>query len=176
MKLRLATINDSEAIARVHCDSWDATFSKFAPEIVEARGDQFPRRKQHWDAMLRDEQLFTYVAVKEDEIIGFGQGRQVREELGVAFDGELVRLYVAPESKGQGIGKKLINKVATTLKEQGNTSLVVVAWAINTPARKVYEHLGAKFIKEIAQEKDGFDNSQAVYVWEDINTIIEATS
>ena len=176
MKLRPATIKDSEAIARVHCDSWDAAFLQFAPEIVEARGDQFPRRKQQWDALLRDEELFTYVAIENDNIIGFGQGGQVREELDVPYDGELVRLYVVPEAKGRGAGKMLINKVATTLKEQGNTSLVVVAWAINTPARKVYEHLGAKFIKVIAQEKDGLDNSQAVYVWKNINTIIEATS
>lgn len=175
MKLRLATINDCKAIARIHCDSWDAAFSQFAPELVKARGDQFPRREQQWDTLLRDEQLFTYVAVNDEKIIGFAQGGQVREELGVPYDGELVRLYVAPSAKGQGIGKTLINKVATILKEQGNTSLVVVAWSINTPARKVYEHLGAKFIKEIVQEKDGFDNSQTVYVWKDINTIIEVT-
>ena len=68
------------------------------------------------------------------------------------------------------------NELAKTLKEQGKQSLVVLAWSINTPARKVYEHLGAKLIKELVNEKDGFDNSQAVYVWRDINKVLEATS
>src|SRR5690606_37747907 len=110
-------------------------------------------------------------------IIGFGQGSPVRAELEVPeYDGELTLLYVSPHHKGQGVGKRLIHKVAKTLKEQGKQSLVVLAWSINTPARKVYEHLGAKLIKELVNEKDGFDNSQAVYVWRDINKVLEATS
>lgn len=177
MRLRLAKLADQEAIARVHCASWDAAFSTFALEIVKARGEQFPRRLQQWGELLQNEQVFTYVGIDIDEkIVGFGQGGAARDELDVSYDGELHRLYVAPDKKGHGIGKLLINKVSVTLKEQGKHSLVVVAWSINTSARKVYEHLGATYVKEIVQEKDGFNTSQTVYVWENINMVIEATS
>lgn len=178
MKLRLATINDQDDIARLHCDSWHETFNPIVPELVKLRGDQFSGRYQTWGSILQDEQFFTYVAVDASEkIVGVGQGGTVRADLNEPnYDGELVRLYVAPDKKGQGIGKKLINIVASTLESQGKQSMIVVAWSINTPARAIYKHLGATFIKEIAQEKDGFDNSQAVYGWQNINTIIEASA
>lgn len=178
MKLRLATVRDQAEIAHLHCDSWYEAFNTINPELVKARGDDYSRRYRTWGEILQDEQFFTYVAVdKTEKILGFGQGGTVRDHLNEpSYDGELVRLYVAPDKKGLGIGKKLINIVARTLKSQGNNSMIVVAWSINTPARAVYEHLGATFIKEIAQEKDGFDNSQAVYGWQNINTIIEASA
>ncbi len=178
MKLRLATLADQAEIARLHCDSWHEAFMSINPDLVKARGDDYPRRYQTWGKILQDEQFSTHVAVdKSGQIVGVGQGGTVREELGVPeYDGELVRLYIAPDNKGQGVGKKLINIVASTLKSQDKQSMIVVAWSINVPARAVYEHLGAKFIKEIVQEKDGFDNSQAVYGWQDIDTIIEASA
>jgi ribosomal protein S18 acetylase RimI-like enzyme len=177
MKLRLAILDDQEAIARLHCVSWEATFIKIVPELVKARGDEFPRRMQQWGERLRNQNYVTYLAVDtQEKIIGFGQGSQVRDELEQPqYDGELTLLYVSPEHKGQGIGKRLINKVARTLKEQGKQSLVVAAWSINTPAKNVYQHLGAKYVKELVQEKDGFNNSQTIYVWQDINSAIEAT-
>ncbi len=176
MILRLATIDDREAIARVHCASWEAAFTPIAPELVKARGDEFPRRYQTWGEILSNKRTFTYVAVENGQILGFGEGGTVRKELGISdSDGELHRLYVAPDKKGRGIGKKLINQVANTLKKQGKKSLVVVAWSINEPAKAIYQHLGAKFVKELKQEKDGFDNSQTIYLWQDINVVIEAT-
>lgn len=178
MKLRLATLNDCEQIARLHCDSWVTAFSKINPDLVRARGDQFPRRFEAWGKFLKDEDLFTYLAENEQhELLGFGQGGQVRDDLALPhYDGELVRLYVSPLAQKQGIGKKLIHQVATTLKDHGNKSMVVVAWKINLPARRVYEYLGAQFIKEIKQEHNGFDNSQSIYAWDDIDDVIEATA
>lgn len=178
LKIRPATVTDCEAITCVHCDSWEATFQAINPELVKARGDQYPRRFQQWTERLQNEQLITFVALDENEkIIGFGQGGAVREDRELSeYDAELTLLYVALEHKGQGIGKKLINKVAFRLKNQGKQSLVVVAWSINKPAKAVYQHLGAKFVKEIVQEKNGFDNSQTIYVWKDINSVIEVTS
>lgn len=178
MRLRLATLDDREKIARLHCESWVAAFSKINPDLVKSRGDQFPRRYEAWGNFLKDEALFTYLAEDENqELLGFGQGGQVRDELELPdYDGELVRLYVSPSAQKQGIGKKLIHQVARTLRERGNTSMIVVAWKINSPARRIYEHLGAQFIKEIKQERDGFDNSQSVYGWTDINTVIKATA
>lgn len=176
MKIRLATLTDLEAIARLHVASWDASFSQFAPEIVKARGDQYPKRLASWRDILSGDDTFTYVAVDNDEIIGFGQGSDVDTDWDLPqYDGEINRLYIAPNTQGRGIGKALINQVATTLQQQGKKSIVVAAWTINKPARAVYEHLGGQFIKEVPQEWQGFNNSQTVYAWDDINTLIEAT-
>lgn len=178
MKLRLATLNDQAEIARLHCDSWHDTFIKLVPDLVKLRGDEYPRRFKAWGEFLQDEQLFNYVAVdKTEKIIGFAQGSKVKQNRNLpSYDGELILLYVASDKKGQGIGKSLIKTVAKNLKSQGHKSMVVVSWSINHPARAVYEYLGATFIKEIVQEENGFDNSQTVYGWQDINTAIEATS
>lgn len=178
MTIRLATLNDQAEIARLHCNSWHDTFIKLAPDLVKLRGDEYPRRFKAWGEFLQNEELFTYVALDNTEkIIGFAQGGKVRKDRNLAtYDGELILLYVAPDKKGQGIGKSLINTVATHLKSQGHESMVVVSWSINQSARAVYEYLGATFIKEVVQEENGFDNSQTVYGWQNINTAIEATS
>ena len=148
------------------------------PDLVKLRGDEYPRRFKAWGEFLQNDTLVNYVALNNtNRIIGFAQGSTVKKALNLpSYDGELILLYVAPDKKGQGIGKSLINTVATHLKSQGHQSMVVVSWSINHPARAVYEHFGATFIKEIVQEENGFDNSQTVYGWQNINTAIEATS
>ena len=178
MKIRLATPDDLEAIVRLHCESWDATFTKINPELVKARGDQYPRRLKQWEEHLQDTSLITFVAIDDEgKLIGFGQGGDVEEDRNLPqFDAELTLLYIAPDRKGQGIGKRLINEVARTLKKQGKQSLVIVSWSINEAAKAIYQHLGAEFVKEIVKEWDGFDYSQTIYVWKNINTVIEATS
>lgn len=176
MTIRQASLDDKVAIARLHCDSWDQAFSEFAPDLVAARGDQIVKRLEQWGMLLQDSALHTLVAVDaNNQIIGFAQGAHTRPELNVPYDGELLRLYVAPSHLGQGIGKRLIHRIACYLQEQGKQALLVAAWSINMPARAVYEHLGARFIKEIPQIENGFNSSQAVYVWDDIQTIIEVT-
>lgn len=176
MRVRQATIRDKEAIARLHCDSWRVAFTQFAPDLVEQRGDQHPKRLAQWETLLQDRTLYTLVALNDaNHIIGFVQGGDARQDLGIPYDGELLRLYVAPDAIGQGIGRYLINQIAHYLHAQGKQAMVIVAWSINQPARAVYEHLGARFIKEIQQAENGFNTSQAVYVWDDIEAIIEVT-
>jgi len=176
MNIRLATLDDHQAITRVHVDSWHHAFSQFAPALVAVRGDLYPRRLECWQKNLQDDALFTYVALEDNAIIGFGQGGSVSPALELPhYDGELIRLYVAPAHLGKGIGKALIHQVARTLQAQGKRSMVVVSWTINQPARNFYEHLGAEFVQENKREWRSFDKSQTVYVWQDIQTIIEAT-
>lgn len=176
MKIRLATPEDAQSIAQVHTRSWLNAFQQFAPAIAEARKEQLSERLRFWRDNLQANKSFVYVMVDdEDTILGFAEGGTVSDALGLPYDGELLRLYIAPEQKNKGIGKQLINRVARHLQETGKQSLVVLSWSVNRPARKVYEHLGAKFVKEITQEKYGFDASQTVYVWEDIQSVIEAT-
>lgn len=178
MMIRPASITDKEAITRLHCDSWEATFMTFNPELVKARGNQYPRRLQQWDERLRDKHLFTCVAINNEGIItGLGQGGAVLEDRELPqYDAELTLLYVAPEHQGKGIGKRLINEVARTMQKQGKQSLVIVAWSINEPAKAIYQHLGAVFVKESVQEKEGFNTSQTVFAWKNIQTVIDATS
>ncbi|MEO1290852.1 MAG: GNAT family N-acetyltransferase, partial [Chloroflexota bacterium] len=176
MKLRNATIADKETLARLHTDSWLTAFRKFAPELAEARKNQLSERLKSWEQLLRDETIFTLVAENDTgDMLGFAQGGSTDSDLNLPYDGELMRLYIAPDAQGQGAGKQLIHAVAKQLQEDGKSSMVVCAWRINQPARTVYEHLGAIFVKEIAQEKFGFDASQTVYVWDDIQTVIDAT-
>ncbi|KAI8146037.1 acyl-CoA N-acyltransferase [Fennellomyces sp. T-0311] len=57
-------------------------------------------------------------------------------------------LFVRPEFRGLGVGKKLLIQVATIAKERdcGRYEWVVLDW--NEPSRKFYEAMGAKPQKE----------------------------
>ena len=73
---------------------------------------------------------------EQNEILGFG----------AIFDSEIRALFVSPDARGQGIGKRLLESLLS--KSSGDISLWVTS--SNTPAKHLYESYGfevsSKFI------------------------------
>ena len=85
-----------------------------------------------------------YVALKDDKLVG---GGGIYPTDGLPTDTcELVKMYLLPEARGIGLGKKLIEKCLGFAKEAGykNVYLETMPELIN--ALKVYEKMGFRYL------------------------------
>ena len=70
----------------------------------------------------------THLLYEEDELRGF---------VSVRRDGYILFLAVAPEARGQGLGRRLVAEVA-----QNHTAVTCHARSTNVSALRFYEHVG----------------------------------
>jgi len=57
-------------------------------------------------------------------------------------EAELLNITVAPEARGSGLGRKLLDLVCSDAKGQGAQRMFLEVRASNTPARTLYAHSG----------------------------------
>ena len=90
------------------------------------------------------------VAEINNEIVGFCRYTDNMEKTPETpeVDCELRALYVKPEVKHNGIGKKMFQYAVNEFKNMGKTKMVLWCLKDNVLARKFYEKMGGKIIKE----------------------------
>ncbi len=150
-RVRPATPADAEAIARVHWDSWVATYTGVFPQ---ASFDAFPlaARREVWQreaaASGPGRGLFVAVAAHADaEVLGFAclcpYRTQPHEPAGQgAGEGELSALYLRPGHFRRGIGRALWAAVRDAALAAGYPALRL--WVIaGNPAERFYAAMGA---------------------------------
>ncbi|WP_255723302.1 GNAT family N-acetyltransferase [Sporosarcina sp. ACRSL] len=167
VKIRVAVMNDAEGIARVHVDSWRTTYKGIVSESV-LQNLSYEQRAENWRRGIGKNAL--YVAEDENgKIIGFATGGKERTG-NYEADGELYAIYLLQEAQGQGIGKKLTQLIAQSLKEQGFTSMLV--WVLEqNPSKMFYESLGGQPIAEAMIDIGGEEFKEIAYYWGNIEEI-----
>jgi len=99
----------------------------------------------HYERVKNDGRYKTYVALLEDEVVGFISSAQT---YAVGFDGsymQIIALAVKEEKHNKGIGTKLIQSMENYAREKGCYSIGVCSGFRRTDAHTFYEHNG--FIK-----------------------------
>jgi len=98
-------------------------------------------------ADLANPTLAYYFIKVNDNPIGF-----IKLNLSVSFDNyqahevaELEKMYVLPEMKGQGIGKKALSAIIQAMKDIGKKVFFLCVIDTNIAAMKFYEKLGFQF-------------------------------
>jgi ribosomal protein S18 acetylase RimI-like enzyme len=172
MKIRFARVNDSFAISRVHIDAWKTTYRGLVPDHVLDNLD-YEKNAVRWHDILSsaDEMKCFIVAETESgQIVGFATGGPNRTE-NTGFNGELYAIYILVDFREQGIGKKLVNKLAEWLGGRKYTSMLV--WVLeNNPAKHFYEAIGGKFVGRKNIEIGGAQLTEISYGWSDISSLI----
>ena len=90
------------------------------------------------------------VATKNDKVVGFCRyidNINKTTETPEA-DCELRALYVKPELKRKGIGKKLFEYALNEFKNLGKRKMIIGCLKDNEPSKKFYEKMGGSVIKE----------------------------
>ena len=85
-----------------------------------------------------------YVALMDDEIVG-GGGIYPSDGLPNGTC-ELVKMYLLPEARGIGLGKKIIEECLAFAKENGYSQVYIESMPELENALKVYEKFGFKYI------------------------------
>jgi L-amino acid N-acyltransferase YncA len=166
MRIREATTADATAIAEVHIVSWRTTYHGIVPDAHLA-SLSVEERAGRWSKILTGQDgTFTYVAVDENgQIVGFASGGPLREG-DPAYAGELYAIYLLPDAKSKGYGRRLASMVAQRLAREGMPSMLVWVLAENY-ARGFYERLGGALIGEQPITIGGAELREVAYGWPD---------
>ena len=114
-------------------DGYNAFYERpnFSPEITEVTWSRF---------LDAQEPMFAAVAERESKLIGLVHYLFHRSTTMVEDVCYLQDLFTAPEARGQGVGKALIEYVYDQARMAGSTR---VYWQTheNNPARKLYDQV-----------------------------------
>jgi ribosomal protein S18 acetylase RimI-like enzyme len=172
MNIRPAIHTDAPAIARVHVDTWLATYRGIMPDDY-LDNLSYDTRAAFWERVISDPFAPTFVHVAEDDtgrIIGFACGGPPQTDV-PGYQGELYAIYVLPEVQGKGAGRKLVHAVAHTLKERDITSMFLWVLTDNAPSRAFYESLGGQTLNEQQFELGGAILTEVGYGWPDTSVL-----
>jgi putative acetyltransferase len=136
MKIRPIESKDNEALAKVIRTAL-AEFGANKPGTV-----YFDPTTDALFELFRTPRSYYYVAVENDKVVG-GCGIFPTENLP---DGtcELVKLYLAKEARGTGLGKQLMEISLSWAKDNGYKQVYLESMPELTKAVSIYEKVGFK--------------------------------
>lgn len=138
IELRLITPRDNAILARIIRASL-SEFGANRPGTV-----YFDKATDNLFKLFQTEQSRYFVAVSSDKILG---GGGIFPTSGLPADTcELVKMYLLPEARGNGIGKLLINKCIEAAQEFGFKKMYLETLPELKNAVKVYEKSGFTYL------------------------------
>ncbi len=144
--VRPAQLPDSEAIARVHVDSWRTTYRDLLPAEFLASLTQ-GGYAERWHRVIGEGSSRVYVVEEAEEVVGFAScGRERAGETG--YSGELYAIYVLDSAQRRGHGRELVRAAVGGLREMGLKNMIIWVLRDNAPARRFYERLGGVYVRK----------------------------
>ena len=172
--VRRATVDDASSIARVHVETWRASYAGILPDsaLVKMSAD---RQRSSWSRVLnrREGHQTVLVAEAASGVIGFGSCGSMRAGSGLAYRGEVFTLYVDTDHQGQGAGKGLLAALFRSLIEQGMNSALLWVLAAN-PAQFFYQAMGGNRVAERHELLWGATLPEIGYGWADLSRTVGA--
>ena len=169
MQVRAAGLPDAPSIARVHIDSWRATYTGIVPERFLADLSHADR-ESWWEAILRTDPpaISTFVAeTPGNEVVGFAGGGPEREG-NRTYRAELYAIYVFEAYQRRGLGRLLTSALASEFLATGLTSMLLWVLEDNPAARAFYESLGGVELESKTITIGGKDLVEVSYGWRNL--------
>jgi RimJ/RimL family protein N-acetyltransferase len=145
LRIRTATLDDSDQIARAHIRTWQAAYAHALPAAYLASFDPSAwaqRRRAQLAEQTPPSECF--VAEVDDAIVGHATVGPFRDPDGTHDHrvGEILAIYVVPEQWSAGVGAALMRAGLNYLVGQGLTEVRLWVIADNPRARRFYERFG----------------------------------
>lgn len=140
MILRKIQPQDNEQIAKVIRDIFDELN---APKEGTAYAD--PILDQLYEEYQKPKSVY-FVIEHEEKVVG-GGGLAPLENATEEFC-ELQKMYLAPQARGLGLGKEIIEKSLAFAKEEGFLKCYLETLPFMKDARKLYEKMGFQYLTE----------------------------
>jgi ribosomal protein S18 acetylase RimI-like enzyme len=165
MIYRKAKSNEAEAIAALHAKSWQVAYKGILSDNFLNNEVKENRLKLWTDRFANPaENEFICMAVEDEELKGFVcvYGND-DAQWGALID----NLHVLPESKGQGIGKRLMQEAFKWIAENyPNPHFYLWVYEDNHEARRFYEKMGGENVQSATYENPGGGISNTLrYAW-----------
>ncbi|PSQ04019.1 N-acetyltransferase [Halobacteriales archaeon QS_6_71_20] len=138
MTVRRAVAADVDPIRRVAGDSWEADYPDIlSREAVEDGFEEWYDPDRLAGALSADDELL-YVAERDGDVVGFAHGLVDGDDA----SGHVLRLYVRPEARGEGVGGSLLERVRDDLFDRGVERIHAMVLSDNEPGNAFYRSFG----------------------------------
>ena len=138
--IRQATLDDLKIIQNLNFELFKLEKENFDSTLIV----EWPLTKEgknYFEDLIKNE--FVIVAIVNEKIIGYLAGTICEKcPYEITQYGEINNMLVDNNYRGQGVGKRLINKFKDYCKSKNINNLKVVASAKNTNAIKFYKTQG----------------------------------
>jgi ribosomal protein S18 acetylase RimI-like enzyme len=134
--LRPATPADVDDVIAVARECWETDYPDIlSRETVAAGVDEWYDRETI-ETDVRTADAILLVAVRDETVVGFAHG--------ICDDdtGTILRLYVAPDARGHGIGRDLCRTAEEELAVRGARRVRAMVLAENDQGNEFYQALG----------------------------------
>lgn len=167
--IRHARPEDAASIARVHVETWLATYRGLVSDSI-LDNVSIAERTRKWQERLSvtGGRPAILVADRQHEVVGFISGGKNRQSA-FPFDSELYALYVRPASQHQRVGQNLAATLVGELRASGFRNLLVGVFTANMAARRFYEALGAHHLGEQPLVWQGHSYPESFYGWDSLD-------
>lgn len=136
MTIREAATDDAEAITAIARKSWSHDYPDILSRDTAEQGVEEWYAPETISTEIDSDDAVVPVAERDDEVVGFAHA--VEDETG----GTVLRVYVAPDHRGDGIGSDLLDYARQRLVDRGVGRLRAMVLAENEPGNEFYRELG----------------------------------
>lgn len=142
-KIRAATARDAKTIANIEISTSQAAYhGLLSDQQIGARGAD--KRQAHWREAIEFSEPQVYVALDDEQVIGFVGFDRSRDAGTPPTTGEIWAIYVASTHWGRGVGLALWDAAREGLIEEGCTKVTLWLPLGNERALRFHELAGFK--------------------------------
>ena len=163
--------HEAEGMASLHVQCWREAYAEILPAELLATFSA-EKRLPLWQKVIPDEARFVLAAFDLSQPVGFVISGPSNERYIEDQDGNLDTIYIAASHYRKGIGRELLCRAAEDWQQRGGRTMTVGVLAKNIRARSFYESQGAKLAKLTTYIWDGHELPDAIYVFEDLKSLI----
>lgn len=162
--IRNVTEKDLPDVVDIQIAGWRTAYRGIIDdEILDSmnREERLSRRKKDWRSTS------FIVAEQDGGVVGFCRyidNNSFSPDYDV--DCELLAIYLRPDVKRQGIGRKLFNYVADEFRRKGKKKMILWCLKDNQPSRRFYETMGGQLAGEKDFETDGKSFREVGYIYD----------
>lgn len=138
--IRMAALEDAQAIAENHIRSWQEMYKEFIPESI-LQDLSIEERTQQWSDLIKQNVKVLVIEVNH-KIVGFASICAFRDAHGDGGKGEISAIYLHPDYWRLGLGTQLCLAALSELSSSGYKTIYLWVLSDNHQARKFYESLG----------------------------------
>lgn len=170
--IRPARVEDAGEIANVRVTTWRSTYRGLISQDYLDKMDiaAETRNYQNGLAHMPPERIIFVAEVQPEggpqpdrgKVVGYSNAGPARD-LDSEFPAELYALYILPEYQGRGIGRSLVREAAGWLTGKGYQTMIIYVLRENEPARKFYEAIGGRMVRELTRDVLGLTLSEVGY-------------
>jgi ribosomal protein S18 acetylase RimI-like enzyme len=142
MTIRVASVPDAAAVARVHVESWKVAYRGIMPDAKIAQMD-LATRTRFWAERLAVREWPVFVVEDRDQLIAFCHMTASRDpDADPTQVGEIASIHVLPNRTGTGLGRRLLDRAFAEFRKRGYREVTLWVLEGNASARRVYEKVG----------------------------------